>query len=233
MVKTFAAIILISSTPAILLAQGAKPISQAPVDEAVSAFAIQDPDEGSPFFQDREAAQAAVNRQTAQQATDRVDRTGVAIYPKAKDSADSATTIFTKFFTDMFSSVKFGSIRTEKTTEKLSIDPPEFSLLDRREVEVTYSVRNNTKRVMRFDYPSRQRVEILTSNPQGEVIDRWSDDRSFEQKEGFVFINPRERIEYQEKIPTRDMKAGQTYTIQAEVVGKPEYTTTKTVTPTD
>jgi len=229
MVKKFAAIILLSVAPAIAMAQGAKPISQVPTDEAVNAFALQDPDEGSPFFQDREAAQAALNGPVNKE----VERKAPAIYPKSKDSPDSAASIFTKFFTDMFASVHFSKLSMEKTTEKLALDPPQFSLADRREVEVSYSIRNNTKRVMRFDYPSSQHIEILTSDPQGKVIDKWSDDRSFDQKEGLVFINPKERIEYQEKIPTREMKPNNTYTVQAEVVGKPEYTTSKTVTPSE
>ena len=48
---------------------------------------------------------------------------GVAAFPKSKDSPDSVTTIFTRFFTDMFSSIKLGRLHPEKTTQNLAVEP--------------------------------------------------------------------------------------------------------------
>ena len=62
------------------------------------------------------------------------------------------TTIFTRFFTDMFSSIKFGRLHPEKSTQNLTVEPSEFSLSDRRELDTTYTVRNNTKKIMRLDF---------------------------------------------------------------------------------
>ena len=62
-------------------------------------------------------------------------------------------------------------------------------------------------------------------------MEKWSDDRSFSDQEGVVIINPKERIQYTEKVATREMKAGNSYTVKAEAVGYPEYTVEKTVVP--
>jgi len=139
--------------------------------------------------------------------------------------------MFTRFFTDMFASVKFGTLQMEPSTEKLTIVPRDFSLQDRRDLETTYTVRNNTGKMVRLAFPTTQRIEIITRDASGTEIDKWSDDRAFKPQDGIVIINPKERIEYNETVPTRDMKAGQSYSIQADVAGYPDYTTTQTVTP--
>ena len=216
------AILLALVAPGILLAQqapGAKPTPKPAVSYPASAFAVIPPDEGSPFFAERQSAKLALPEDT------------VAVFPKSKDSPDSVTTIFTKFFTDMFASVKFGRLRAEKTTQNLAVDPSEFSLSERRELDTTYTVRNNTKKIIRLDFNTTQRIDILTSDASGKVIEKWSEDRAFQLQEGIVIINPKERIEYSEKVATREMKPSETYTIKADVVGYPDYTATTTVTP--
>jgi hypothetical protein len=225
--KSFA-ILLALIAPGILLAQetpGAKPSPTPAVSYPASAFAVIPPDEGSPFFAERQSARSAMS-QEGQAAGD-----GVAVFPKSKDSPDSVTTIFTKFFTDMFASVKLGRLRAEKTTQNIAVDPSEFSLSERRELDTTYTVRNNTKKIMRLDFNTTQRIDILTSDASGKVIEKWSEDRAFQLQEGIVIINPKERIEYSEKVATREMKPSETYTIKADVVGYPDYTATTSVAP--
>jgi hypothetical protein len=63
------------------------------------------------------------------------------------------------------------------------------------------------------------------------VIDKWSDDRAFADISGVVMINPGEHITYEEKIATRDMQPGTTYTIEASLANNPEFTKTAIVTP--
>jgi hypothetical protein len=225
--KSFA-ILLALIAPGILLAQeapGAKPSPTPAVSYPASAFAVIPPDEGSPFFAERQSAKSAMSR-GGQAVED-----GVAVFPKSKDSPDSVTTIFTKFFTDMFASVKLGRLRAEKTTQNIAVDPSEFSLSERRELDTTYTVRNNTKKIMRLDFNTTQRIDILTSDASGKVIEKWSEDRAFQLQEGIVIINPKERIEYSEKVATREMKPSETYTIKADVVGYPDYTATTSVAP--
>jgi hypothetical protein len=224
--KSFA-ILLALIAPGILLAQeapGAKPSPTPAVSYPASAFAVNRPDEGSPFFAERQSAKSM--NQEGQAVED-----GVAVFPKSKDSPDSVTAIFTKFFTDMFASVKLGRLRAEKTTQNIAVDPSEFSLSERRELDTTYTVRNNTKKIMRLDFNTTQRIDILTSDASGKVIEKWSEDRAFQLQEGIVIINPKERIEYSEKVATREMKPSETYTIKADVVGYPDYTATTSVAP--
>ncbi len=224
------ATILALVTPVVVYAQnapGARPTPRPDMRQGAEAFAIRPPDEGSPFFEERNAAQVAL----ASVGTDNNKESGVAIYPKVKDSPDSATAMFTRFFTTMFSSVKWRTVHTEKTTEKLQLQPAHFELSKQKELDATYTVKNNTGKLMRLDFTTTQRIDLVTTDASGKVVDRWSDDRTTQPQDGIIIINPKERIQYDEKVPTRDMKPAQSYTIQSQVVGYPDYTVSKTVVP--
>lgn len=220
-------LILAAVAPSVALAQTIDRPVKVEAQAAASAFAVQAPDEGSPFFSEREAAESFAS-QGGQVRRD----TEVAEFPRVKNSTNSATSMFTSFFTDMFSSVKFASLKSTPTTQMLTITPQTFTLADRREVETKYWVRNNTGKMLRLTFPTTQRIEILTRDASGNVVDKWSDDRAFKPQDGIVIINPKERIEYIESVPTRDMKVSESYTIQADVVGYPDYTATQTIIPT-
>lgn len=215
----------------ILLACGLLPLAaqetRPPSTDAAIAFAIAPPDENSPFFLDPAAAINTRNTDFAGRDLQDV----IAGYPKNRNSPDSASERIKKFFTGMFSSVSIGPLRTPPTTETLKVDPSTFPLQDRHELSVTYSIHNNTKKMTRLEYPTTQRMDIVTTDSKGAVVDRWSDDRSFQPEEGIVVINPKERIEYQEKIPTREMKAKETYKVQAFTTSQEKFTTEKSVNP--
>jgi hypothetical protein len=214
---------------------GAQTPSETPpptFEEAVTAFAVKPPDESSPFFADRELARRERRVAAGEELTAATGPNQTAIYPRVGEETQSASQTFTSFFTNMFASVRFNPFRKRpETLRQLKLDPAEFSLSDRREIDATYSVRNETRKIMRLDFPTTQRIEILTKNEDLEVIDRWSDDRTFEDDEGIVFINPGERISYNQPVPTRDMKPREIHTISAEIVGYPEFTAGKRVTP--
>lgn len=202
------------------------PSKPAKVDYA-TAFAITPPDENSPFFLDPDAAAGA-------RGADYVGRDpndDVAEYPKNRNSPDSVASQVKQFFGTMFASVNLGPIKPQPTAQVLTVEPERFSLSDRREIAVTYSIRNNTKKMTRLEYPTSQRIDIVTVDPDGKVIDRWSDDRAFQPEEGIVVINPKERIEYQEKIPTREMKAGQAYRVDVSTTSTEKFSAQKTVNP--
>src|SRR5262245_55319025 len=216
--------------PVILLAQevpGAKPSPTPAVSYPVAAFSVPPPDEGSVFFAERQNAKFTLSREGQAEAA----LGEVAEYPRAKNTPDSVTTMFTRFFTDMFSSIRLGRLRAEPTSEELKIEPTQFSLGDRRELDATYTVRNNTKKIIRLDFNTTQRIDILTFDPNGKVVEKWSEDRLFMLQEGVVIVNPKERIQYSEKVATRDMKPGETYSIKADVLGYPDYSAERSVTP--
>lgn len=197
-----------------------------PVD-AATAFAISPPDENSPFFLDPSNSGRTRNLDYAGPRED----TSLAEYPKNRNSPDSALAQIKEFFGGMFSSVNFGPLRKPPTAQKLEVSPDRFSLQDRRELNVTYTIHNNTKNITRLEYPTTQRIDILTYDSKGTVIDRWSDDRAFQPEEGIVIINPKERIEYQEKIPTREMKAGESYKVDTFTTSTEKFQAQKFVTP--
>jgi hypothetical protein len=58
--------------------------------------------------------------------------------------------------------------------------------------------------------------------PDGKRIFLWSEDRTFEPNAAIVVVNPRERIEYEASVPTRDMTASGVYTVEAGLIGYPE-----------
>lgn len=183
------------------------------------------PEEESPFFVVRDVKTAEGPRR------DRAVKGPRDSFPRNKTSERSAGNMLSGFFTEMFASVDL-STGKKKSGSKLEIEPREFSLDDRREVAITYTVFNKTNKLLRLEFPTEQRIEITVKNPTGEVIERWSDDRAFDETAGVVMINPDERIEYQEKIATREMLPGTTYTIEASMADNPEFTKSMSVTPT-
>lgn len=102
------------------------------------------------------------------------------------------------------------------------VEPAEFAVAERREVRVIFTIQNTTKKAERLEFPTSQRIELTVRAPDGKQIFQWSEDRLFEAKPAIVVINPRERIEYDAAVPTRDMTAGASYTAEAVLVGRPE-----------
>lgn len=229
-------LVAVVAFPAAVMAQEIVKPAALDAQSAVVAFGEQPPDEGSPFFMDRERARLSVT----QEGIARTKADEVSEFPKTKSTDGSAVTMFGKFFTDMFSSVRIKVKQHSETSQKIKLDPETFSPSDRKDVDVNYVISNNTGKIMRIDYPSSQRVEILTKETttdakgnviDGKVIDKWSDDQAFSPREGIVFINPKERIEYSEKMSTRDMKSGQMYSIEGSVPNNPQFTHRELVTP--
>lgn len=219
---------LIAILPLAAQAQDLTPAAdKVAAEQAAAAFAVRPLDESSPFFVQRERAKFDLSQAGQARTAD----ANVAVYPRVKNSENAASTMVTRFFTDMFSSIHIGRLRQEPTTETLTIEPKSFSVGDRRELDTTYVVRNNTNKLLRLDFTTSQRLEIITRDAAGNVIDKWSDDRAFKPQEGIIIINPKERIQFNETVPTRDMKPAEPYTIQADVVGYPDYSANKIVTP--
>ncbi len=110
-----------------------------------------------------------------------------------------------------------------KPSLSVVLEPAEFELKERREITVTLTLKNESNHQIRMNFPTSQRIELITKDKMGKVIERWSDDRTFEPLEGIVVVNKNESIEYSERIPTREMKSGETYTIEASLFNNPQY----------
>ncbi|MEO6845957.1 MAG: BsuPI-related putative proteinase inhibitor [Chthoniobacterales bacterium] len=133
------------------------------------------------------------------------------------------------FFKDITKSVKLKNLRPVPVVTELKVDPMDVNLKEKRELAVTLIVSNHTGHLMKLDFPTSQRLEVLLRDSQGKVIERWSEDHAFEQVEGIVTVNPGERIEYAEHISTREMKPDQKYMVEASIANHPEYSRTVTV----
>ncbi|MEO8205072.1 MAG: BsuPI-related putative proteinase inhibitor [Chthoniobacterales bacterium] len=144
------------------------------------------------------------------------------VTPRAVPTETVATQM-KSFFKDMFKSVKLGGIKGSYVETELKVEPTDVVLADKRELTVTLSVINKTGKMLRLEFPTTQRLEILLRDSTGKVIERWSEDRSFGQTSGIVVINPKERIQYAERIATREMKPEQKYTVEASISNHPEY----------
>lgn len=183
------------------------------------------PDESSPFFVHQQLARY-YNSENGQA---KMQENLVAKYPSTGGN-DSAPVQMKKFFKEMFGSVRIGP-NTGKTMSRLSVEPKQFKVGERGEITVNFQIENTKNRLIVLDFPTTQRIEILLKDSSGNVLEKWSANQTFTDKEGVLMVNPDERVEYSEIIPTRGMKAGETYTIEASLAGNPEFTQTTQVTP--
>ncbi len=200
------------------------PMVFAQAQDGSSAFAETPPDESTPFFvsgglQAEEVLKTELRNSPA---------TG---YPRVKKGPDSTFAQMGRFFTGLVPSLHTGSSRESSESASLVVNPQDPVLKDQRELGVTYTVRNNSNDLTRMEFPTTQHIEILARNAAGVVVERWSDDRGFQREEGIVVINPRERIEYREKISTREMRVGQAYSVEAALKTQPDHSVSQPVNP--
>ena len=94
------------------------------------------------------------------------------------------------------------------------VDPDPVKVPDIRLLKVTLTLTNRAKKMVQLDFPTSQRVEVLLKTKEGKTIEQWSQDQAFTNEPTLVTINPNERLEYTVNVSTRDMAAGQSYTVE-------------------
>jgi hypothetical protein len=199
--------------------------AKAPSDAVISRSEVRDvsvkkADIDSPFFTERQEAKNALARE---------GREGFGMYVPKPPHPPVGKQI-RKFFGGMVGSLRSSAV-SSKPALVLTVEPSQFSLAQTSELEVTLRISNAAKHEMEIQYPDNQRLEILVKDPQGNVVSRWSQDRAFDPREGFVEVNPKEFISYTERLSTSGMKAGVPYTIEASLAHQDDYTVAKSVTP--
>lgn len=97
----------------------------------------------------------------------------------------------------------------------IAIDPLPLKLSEVRSFRVTLQLANKGKKLAQLDFPTTQRIEVLVKDGAGKTIEQWSEDQAFQNEPTLVAINPSERLEYTATVATRDLAAGQTYTVEA------------------
>jgi len=217
-----AAFLLSVSAPA----QETNAAAKAPSDDTISrrnvqAISVQAPPADSPFFTERQEARDAMAK---------AGREGYGMYVP-KPPHPPALQQIKEFFRELFGRKKKTGETGGPAPMMLTVDPSDFSLAQTSELDVSLKVSNARKHEIEILFPNNQRLEILTKDSSGNVVNRWSEDRAFDPQEGFTEINPDEYVIYAERIPTARMKSGETYTIEASLANQEGYTTAVTVTP--
>jgi hypothetical protein len=114
---------------------------------------------------------------------------------------------------------------------KLDISPAAIKLSEDREVQATVSLLNHSKNYLDLSFPTSQRIEILIRDASGKVVTTWSEDQSFTDDPAAVTVNPGERLEYTASVATREMTAGEPYTIEASFPNYPQFKIQQQVIP--
>ncbi len=116
---------------------------------------------------------------------------------------------------------------------ELKTDPDPVRLGEVREIKVTFVVRNTGKTNTTLKFPTGQVMEIVLRDVAADkVVSQWSTDRTFAPEARYLVVNPGERLEYNEPITTRELKAGKTYSLEAYFIGyDPELRASRAVIP--
>ena len=104
---------------------------------------------------------------------------------------------------------------------EMRFSPDPVKLGETRQIDVTLLVRNvSKKKGASLKFATSQRLEILLRDPAtNKVLSQWSSDRTFDPNGGYLIINSGERLEFNQSITTRELKAGRTYNLEAYLVG--------------
>jgi hypothetical protein len=108
-----------------------------------------------------------------------------------------------------------GELNLKVLETSLAVDPVAPKLSEQRQVTVTLRVANKSKKLAQLDFPNSQRIEAVIKDTTGRILERWSEDQRFIEEPGLVAINPGERLEYSVSVATRELKGGETYTVEA------------------
>jgi hypothetical protein len=105
-------------------------------------------------------------------------------------------------------------------TVELKASPDPLKLGEVRQIDVTLTLRNNTKQTINLKFATTQTIEILLrEQATGKILSQWSTDQTFQPESRYVVINPHERIEYDQPITTRELHPGVTYSLEAYFIG--------------
>jgi len=128
----------------------------------------------------------------------------------------------------------FGKAQPPLTRElevQMTLSPEPVNLSETRQIQATISLTNKSKKLVQLEFPTTQRIEVVVTNSQGKSVAQWSEDQTFNNEPGYVAINPGEHVEYNASVPTRDMVAGQLFTIEGFLPKYPQLRSHRMITP--
>lgn len=137
------------------------------------------------------------------------------------------------FRSEKVSSEKPSIRRTKLLTLSLSIDPVRVKLPETRRIKVTLDLMNHSRRKVRLEFPTTQRIEAILYEKNGKPLVRWSEDQSFSNEPGYVMVNPGEHLKYEAMLSTRDLAPGRLYEVQVFLPDYRDVWITKSFVPVD
>ena len=97
----------------------------------------------------------------------------------------------------------------------IAMEPKVLKLSETHEFKVTMTLVNRGAQLVQMEFPTSQRVEVIIKTNGGKLVEQWSEDQAFINEPSLVTINPNERLEYVATMATRDLTAGESYTVEA------------------
>jgi hypothetical protein len=119
-----------------------------------------------------------------------------------------------------------------KLSMTMAISPSTVKLPQEKSVAVSVSVTNSSDSAIQLQFPNSQRIEVLVKEEGGKVLSKWSEDQKLSDEEGFLVVNPGEKLDYTATVSTREMVPGKTYVIEAFFPTFDELRASRTVVPT-
>jgi hypothetical protein len=102
---------------------------------------------------------------------------------------------------------------------RLEANPQIVRLADTRAIQARLVLINRARNTASLYFNNSHRYDFILRDATGKKLVQWSDDQPVSQDLSTVIINPDERAEFAGTVSTRDMVAGQTYTLEGLVVG--------------
>ena len=113
----------------------------------------------------------------------------------------------------------------------IAVQPAKPKLSETKRLTVALHLTNQGRKLVQLEFPTSQKIEVLVKNAAGKQIEKWSEDQPVSNEPTMVSLNPGERLEYSAAIATREMVAGQSYTIEGFFPRYEQLRTSKTITP--
>jgi hypothetical protein len=110
--------------------------------------------------------------------------------------------------------------RDLKIEATLVVEGSGVSLGKDRQLRAVVRLSNRGGRTQALQFPTTQRVEAVLRNSQGRIVARAFEDQRWLDEEGIVTINPKERVEFELSLPTRELAVGEAYVLEASVVNQ-------------
>lgn len=114
---------------------------------------------------------------------------------------------------------------------EMQVSPQPLKLGEARQLQANIVLKNVSKKFVGLEFPTTQRIEVLIRDKTGKLLTQWSEDRTFDNEPSYIGLNPGERLEYSASLPTRDMRPGESYTVEGFFPNFDDLKVRKSLTP--